>query len=90
MRPVPDHRDDVDNRASLGIVLASSERAGALFAAAGARYLVLRDGLSDMQVFRDRAPDGLAMTLAEGRTPRWLRAIRLAGMPFRVCETTAR
>ena len=82
----PYHRNNAGNRAGLDIFLASPDKAGALFAASGARYLVVCDDLSDMQIFRDRAPDGLAATLAEGRTPQWLRAIPLAGTPFRVFE----
>ena len=82
----PYHRNNAGNRTSLDIFLASPDRAEMLFAASGARYLVVCNGMSDMRAVPDQASEGLAMTLAEGRVPPWLRAIPLTGTPLRLFE----
>jgi hypothetical protein len=57
----------------------SPERARELIGRRGARYVLLCAGLAEVRQYADKAPDGLAAQLLEGRVPGWLEPVALPG-----------
>jgi hypothetical protein len=80
----PYHRDTIGNRRVIGAFLASPEAAYKLVADSGATYFAYCPSLPQMRVFADRAPQGLAAALLEGRIPDWLQRIDLGGSQYQI------
>ena len=59
----------------------SPERARALIGQRRAGYVLLCPGLTEVRQYADKAPDGLAARLLEGRVPGWLEPVDLTGSP---------
>lgn len=55
--------------------LAKPDAAERIVRARGASYVALCPGLAEVAIYREAAPQGLAATLANGKTPAWLRPV---------------
>ena len=79
----PYHRNNDGNLAAVETLLASPEEAKAGIVRNGIDYVVLCPGAPEFKLYA-RAGDGLAVQLARGDAPAWLRPIVFGDSPLRV------
>jgi hypothetical protein len=80
----PYHRDNRGNRLAVDVFLAAPDEAERLLRAAGAGLLLWCDGGETGNALVERAPHGLAATLARGESVPYLEKIPLERSPFHV------
>ncbi len=72
------HRNAVGMRRAMDTLLAQPDTARSMLGASGVAYVLLCRN-ADMSDYEERAPDGLAASLAKGRVPPWLRPVSGSG-----------
>ena len=71
------HRGAKSMRLVIDAFTGTPDRARAIMRAKGLRYLLICPKVSEMDLYRDRAPTGFAAQLLDGRVPAWLRPVPL-------------
>jgi hypothetical protein len=80
----PYHRNSIGNRLALEAFLAPPDAAEKIVRESGARYVMLCPQMHQVEVLKQRAPQGLLALLANGGRPDWLETVPLDGTPYRV------
>lgn len=71
------HRGAPAMRAVIDAFTGSPERARAIMAKHKLRYVLLCPNVQEMDLYREKAPNGFAAQLLAGREPEWLRPVEL-------------
>ena len=81
----PFHRNVHGNRLAIDAFMAAPAAAEAIVRRSGARYVVFCPHIDDIEMYREEAPQGLAVQLDDGMTPPWLKKLDVDS-PYSVFE----